>query len=159
MPIERIDTLDDPRVADFRDVPDGQRLRDGGAFVAEGRLVVRRLLQAERFRVRALLLTEARLEGVVRGLPVVADDLRIYLTSPRLLQHISGYNFHRGCLALGERPLSLGSDQLVAAAPAGRPLVVVERVGNADNVGGIFRNAAAFGSAGVLLSPGCCDPL
>ena len=36
---------------------------------------------------------------------------------------------------------------------------MIEQIGNADNVGGIFRNAAAFGAAGVLLSPGCCDPL
>jgi tRNA G18 (ribose-2'-O)-methylase SpoU len=32
-------------------------------------------------------------------------------------------------------------------------------VSNADNVGGIFRNVAAFGAGGVLLSPTCCDPL
>ena len=28
-----------------------------------------------------------------------------------------------------------------------------------DNVGGVFRNAAAFGADAVLLSPTCCDPL
>ena len=28
-----------------------------------------------------------------------------------------------------------------------------------DNVGSAFRNAAAFGAGGVLLSPTCCDPL
>ena len=38
-------------------------------------------------------------------------------------------------------------------------LVVLEGVTNADNVGGVFRNAAAFGAGGVLLSPTCCDPL
>jgi tRNA G18 (ribose-2'-O)-methylase SpoU len=36
--------------------------------------------------------------------------------------------------------------------------VILEGVSNADNVGGVFRNAAAFG-ASVLLSPACCDPL
>jgi tRNA G18 (ribose-2'-O)-methylase SpoU len=30
---------------------------------------------------------------------------------------------------------------------------------NADNVGGVFRNAAAFGADAVLLGPKCCDPL
>jgi tRNA G18 (ribose-2'-O)-methylase SpoU len=43
-------------------------------------------------------------------------------------------------------------------APA-RMLVVLEAVTNADNVGGVFRNAAAFRAGGVLLSPTCCDPL
>jgi tRNA G18 (ribose-2'-O)-methylase SpoU len=37
--------------------------------------------------------------------------------------------------------------------------VAVEGVANADNVGGIFRNALAFGAGGVLLSPTSCDPL
>jgi tRNA G18 (ribose-2'-O)-methylase SpoU len=38
-------------------------------------------------------------------------------------------------------------------------MIVLEGVSNADNVGGVFRNAAAFGAGGVLLSPTCCDPL
>ena len=36
---------------------------------------------------------------------------------------------------------------------------MLEGVSNADNVGGVFRNAAAFGAGGVVLSPTCCDPL
>ena len=46
MPIVRIDAHDDSRVADFRAVPDAQLLRERGVFVAEGRLVVQRLLEA-----------------------------------------------------------------------------------------------------------------
>src|SRR5262249_10954209 len=40
-----------------------------------------------------------------------------------------------------------------------RMIVVMEHVTNADNVGGVFRNAAAFAADGVILSPSCCDPL
>jgi tRNA G18 (ribose-2'-O)-methylase SpoU len=40
-----------------------------------------------------------------------------------------------------------------------RTLLVLDAVSNADNVGGIFRNASAFGADGVLLGPGSCDPL
>ena len=35
----------------------------------------------------------------------------------------------------------------------------IYRETDADNIGGVFRNAAAFGAGGVLLSPTCCDPL
>ena len=63
---------------------------------------------------------------------------------------------HRGCLALVHRPPSASVD---AVALASTLLVVLEGVSNADNVGGVFRNAAAFGADGVLLSPTCCDPL
>src|SRR5262249_23626855 len=37
-------------------------------------------------------------------------------------------------------------------------IVVMDGVTNADNVGGVFRNAAAFGADGVVLSPTTCDP-
>ena len=37
--------------------------------------------------------------------------------------------------------------------------MVLEGVTNADNVGGIFRCAAAFGAGGVVLGRGCVDPL
>ncbi len=37
-------------------------------------------------------------------------------------------------------------------------MAVLERVADADNVGGVFRNAEAFGVDAVLLSPGCGDP-
>ena len=112
-----------------------------------------------RFRLRALLLTEtahAHLSGQPHwdGL-----DIPIYVTSPSLLQDIGGYHFHQGCLGLAERPPDLPLPDVVEAVHPGRPLLVLERVGNPDNVGGIFRNAAALGADAVVLSPGCADPL
>ena len=38
-------------------------------------------------------------------------------------------------------------------------MVLLEGVTNADNVGAVFRNAAAFAAGAVLLTPACCDPL
>ena len=37
--------------------------------------------------------------------------------------------------------------------------MVLDAISNADNVGGVFQSAAAFGVDAVLLSPGNCDPL
>ena len=68
---------------------------------------------------------------------------------------ITGFNLHRGCLALVERPAAIAPCQILRDA---RTIVVLEGVANADNVGGVFRNVAAFGADGVLLSPTCCDP-
>ena len=47
----------------------------------------------------------------------------------------------------------------LAQLSAARRVVVLEDVGNPDNIGGIFRNALALGAECVLLSPRCCDPL
>ena len=37
--------------------------------------------------------------------------------------------------------------------------MVLMGIGNHDNIGGLFRNAAAFGVDAVLLDGACCDPL
>jgi len=38
-------------------------------------------------------------------------------------------------------------------------IVVLEGLNDHENIGALFRNAAAFGAAGVLLDPTCADPL
>ena len=146
--------LDDPLLADYRNVPDGQLLRGRGIFVAEGRLVVRRLLTGSRFAARSVLVTPAAYGGLA---DVLAErDVPAYVATQELLNGITGINMHRGCLAIGERGASMPRDSVVAAAS---PLVLLERVANPDNVGATFRNAAAFGAGGVLLDPACVDPL
>lgn len=155
----RIETLDDPRIADFTHIPDPVRLRAGGTFVAEGRLAVRRLIADRRFRVRALLVTPAAIGSLVDARGLEADIPPVYVASRALIKGIGGYDFHQGCLALADRPQPEPLTAVLGDSTSGRPIVVLERVGNPDNVGGIFRNAAAFGAAAVLLSPGCCDPM
>lgn len=158
-----IDSADDERVGDFRIVSDPALMRERGLFVAEGRLAVERLL-ASRFRPRALLLTAgalARLEPALaaRGGHDAAAGLDVHLADAAQLRRITGFRFHRGCLGLGERPARpAGADEWPPVAPR-RPLIVLDGVSNPDNVGSIFRNAAAFGAAGVVLSPACADPL
>ena len=96
------------------------------------------------------------------GRAVLADviarrpDLPVYVVPPPLMGGITGFNIHRGCLAIGERPRPSAWQDLVTGA---KTIVVLERVANADNVGGVFRNAAAFGAEAVLLDAVSTDPL
>src|SRR5262249_44635601 len=55
-----------------------------------------------------------------------------------------------------DRAAATPVERLVAGA---RRLAVLEGVGDHENLGALFRNAAAFGVDGVLLGPGCADPL
>jgi tRNA G18 (ribose-2'-O)-methylase SpoU len=206
MPIIPLGHPGDARIAEYRNVPDGVLLREKGLFVAEGRLVVRQLLTASRLQPQSLLVTEAALatlSDLLRAMP----DLPAYVAPQVVLNDIVGFNFHRGCLAIGARPRQMTVLELVNGPPAepseeeGQPpgsamssstmpgtarprefapgrrcaelkpgatkrhafavsrAVVLERVSNVDNVGGIFRSVAALGGHAVILGPGCGDPL
>jgi tRNA G18 (ribose-2'-O)-methylase SpoU len=126
--------------------------------VAEGRLVVRHLLASSRFETRSVLVSPAALEGLREAIEP-HPCLQVYVMPVDRLAALVGFNIHRGCLAIGARPPAVSvADWTRAAIPAGL-VVAAERVGNADNLGALFRNALAFGAGGILLSPGCCDPL
>jgi len=155
MAVERIDSANDPRLAAYRDLRDGELVRARGLFVAEGRIVVRRVIDDPRYRVQSVLVNDAALKDLESTLPLLAADVPVLVCGAGDLAAAAGYDVHRGCLALVHRPPPSTVDEIVAGA---RVLVVLEGVSNADNVGGVFRNAAAFGAA-VLLNPTCCDPL
>ena len=159
MTIESVGDLDDPRLADYRNVPDPALLAERGIFVAEGRLVVRALLTSGRFSVRSLLVTAAAKLSLEDALQSSGAGFPVYVASKTLMSGIVGFNVHRGCLAIGERPAESAVAAVLPPDGAKALAIVLERVANADNIGGIFRNAAAFGADAVLLSPGCCDPL
>ena len=155
MPLIRVNDPDDPRIAAYRNVPDHTLLTEQGLFVAEGRLVVRRLIESPRLATRSVMVTNTALVPL-RDLFDTREALPVYLVPQSVMNGITGFNLHRGSLALGERPRSCRWQEIVTG---GRRVVALERVGNADNVGSVFRSATAFGIDGVLLEPGCTDPL
>jgi len=144
------------RKDDYRAVADADLLRQRGVFVAEGRLVVERVLDDPRYRVQSMFLNEASWRALQPLVERCASDAPVFIGTAAEFRDITGIDFHRGCLALVERPPARPLDDLLAQRGT---LVVLEGVTDADNVGGIFRNAAAFGASGVIVSPTCCDPL
>jgi tRNA G18 (ribose-2'-O)-methylase SpoU len=156
--IATIDSLDDPRVASYRDIPDPELLRRHGVFVAEGRQVVRQLLASDHLETRSVLVSPAAREGL-RDTLDARPALPVFVMPADRLAALVGFNIHRGCLAIGVRPPPVGVAAWRQAAAGSGLLVAAERVGNADNLGALFRTALAFGTGGILLSPGCCDPL
>jgi tRNA G18 (ribose-2'-O)-methylase SpoU len=157
MMLERIRRTDDPRVALFRAVSDPDLARSHGVFVAEGRLVVRRVLEDPRYRIRSLLLNAAAHRDLEPLLARRDHTYPVLLCETGDFRAITGFHIHRGCLALVERPPATSADDVIAAAA--RCLLLLDGIANADNVGGVFRNGAAFGADAVLLSPDSCDPL
>jgi tRNA G18 (ribose-2'-O)-methylase SpoU len=151
---ERIDAPDDPRVADYAHVGDAAWLRDRGLFVVEGRLVLERLIQGGRFTLHSVLVTDASLDALAG--PLAAVRCPVYLAARNVMETLTGFDFHRGCLALAGREPADSSPPPLGRA---RRLLGIESVGNPDNVGGLFRVAEAFRADGVVLDPASGDPL
>jgi tRNA G18 (ribose-2'-O)-methylase SpoU len=156
VPVERVDDIRDPRLADYRlprDAPNRQR----GIFIAEGHLAVSQLLMSPRHATRSVLTTAAALKGLHAALDAT-PSVRVLVTSHEAIRRVVGFRFHRGCLAVGERGIPLEPAALIDP-PGPRALLVLEGLVDPENIGAAFRNALAFGADGVLLTPGCGDPL
>ena len=155
-----VDDPADERIADYRHLTDADLRRaveqpasGPGVFIAEGVLAIRRLLGSP-YRVRSVLVTPERLEQLRDDLAGV--DAPLYIAPRPVMDSVAGFPIHRGAVAAGERlPLPPPAELLAGA----RAVAVLEALNDHENVGVIFRAAAAFGIDAVLLSPQCCDPL
>jgi len=149
----RVDDLDLPALDVYRHLKDRHLKCRQGLFIAEGLEVVRRLLLSS-YRVHSVLLTPEKLERLAPDLPA---GVAVYLATVKQMQDLAGFTIHRGALACGVRPAPRSLDEVIAVGDAARLMVVLENICDAQNVGVIVRNAAAFGAGLVVLS-GCCDP-
>ena len=83
-------------------------------------------------------------------------DVQLIVADPEQIRAVTGYNFHRGCLALAYRHTpGIPFDELVMHSR----ILAIEGVGNPDNIGGLFRSALALGVGAVLLDSTAGDPL
>lgn len=150
--IIEINDPQDPRLTLYRDVKDRDLTGRDGLFMAEGKVVLERLFASKLAQTVSVLTTPGRLAGLAH-LP----DAPVYVVSQGVMDAVAGFPIHRGYLALGRYapPLTL------AEALAGEHvrILVLSGIANTDNMGGLMRNAAAFGVDAVILDATCCDPM
>jgi tRNA G18 (ribose-2'-O)-methylase SpoU len=169
-PLVVVDDADDPRLDLYRDLNDPagrmQLDADQSVFVVEGRLAVERLLASD-YTVRSLLVDDHQVSSADRLVTTTrARGAPVFVGTRAVVAGTVGFALHRGIVAVADRPSPTPGGRLLThaagtAAPGGvRPLVaVLEGLNDHENIGALFRNAAAFGVAGVLLDPTCADPL
>jgi tRNA G18 (ribose-2'-O)-methylase SpoU len=150
---------DDPRVAAYRDIRERDLVGRHGLFVAEGETVLRAFARDAPERVESLLIDPKRrdkLDAVFAGL---SEATPVYLVEQAVLDAVAGFHLHRGVLAIGRKPEPMSAEALLSRLEGRAVVLVLCGIANHDNMGGIFRNAAAFGVDGVVLDSDCCDPL
>ena len=150
---------DDPRLEEYKALTDAslrQQMEGDVVCIAEGALVVARLLRS-RYPMRSALIAEDKWRrlGALGG-ALVADPAPVYLVPFEVMYRVTGFPIHRGVLASATRLVQPRPEALWREATC---LAVLEGINDHENLGSIFRSAAALGVDGVLLDPTCCDPL
>lgn len=155
--IVEIDSADDPRLADYRDLRDVELRKhleaEHGLFLAEGEKVVRRAVEAG-YDARSFLMAPRWLDGLADVLE--RSDAPCYVLSEALAEEVTGFHVHRGALASLRRLPLPSVDEVLDGA---RSVLVLEDLVDHTNVGAILRSGAALGFDAVLLAPRCADPL
>ena len=154
-----ITDLHDPRIDVYRDIRERDLVGRDGLFVAEGKVVVEKLTDSDRHRLLSLLIASKRVDELQSVMSRLADDVPVYVASQTVIDAIAGFPLHRGILGIGRRTQTPTAAQLLAGCGQRASVLLLSGIANHDNMGGIFRNAAAFGVDAVLLDADCCDPL
>jgi tRNA G18 (ribose-2'-O)-methylase SpoU len=155
--ITSIDDPSDPRADDYRDLTTADRRPDRpggrGLVIGEGVVVVRRMIESP-YPLRSLFGVPRRLAELAPDL--AASDVPAYSTDAATMAQVVGFHLNRGVLAVADRAVRPDPAELVRDA---RLVAVLEGVNDHENLGALFRNAAALGVDAVLLGPRCSDPL
>lgn len=157
MRIERIDALDDPRLAFYTNLTDVSLRRlsepNTGLYLAESTKVIERALRAGHAPVSAITIEKwlPALEPLLDGF-----DVPVFVGDVDVLEALTGFELHRGALAAMTRPELPSVADVVRDA---RLVVILEDIRDHTNVGAIFRSVAALGADALLVTPECADPL
>ncbi len=154
-----INDLADKRLGAYLNIKERDLTGRQSRFIAEGKVVLRVLLQSAQFEAESLLITENKLAGMQDILSLCSSDVPVYMVSSAHMDQIAGFNVHRGILAVGKRKTPSDINRLIETLPENGLMLILCGISNHDNIGSIFRNAAAFEASCILLDETCCDPL
>jgi tRNA G18 (ribose-2'-O)-methylase SpoU len=155
--IQKVCSLDLPELAPYRTMRRSVEHEAQGIFIAEGEKVTRRLLES-RFTVVSVVLPEKWLEDFRPLLEARSEDFTVYLAEKELLESITGFSLFQGVLAVGKIPQIGSLDEILAKNQKPQLLVAVDELANAENLGALMRNCAAFGVQTLLVGETCSSP-
>src|SRR5437867_4395455 len=152
-----IASLEDPRLVAYRTMRRQFDHFEQELFVAEGEKVVRRLLESS-IPVISVLMPEPHLAQFRDLLQKRGEPITAFIAPKPTLEQLTGFSMYQGVLALAKVPSPPALDDVLAASATPRLLVALDGLSNADNLGVVVRNAAAFGVHGFILSQTCAPP-
>lgn len=156
--LQHIESLDLPALAPYRTMRRPVEHVHQGIFVAEGEKVVRRLLKNPRFEVVSALLPPQWVETYKPLLQARQESIEVFVADKKVLQDLTGFSFYQGVLAVGRIPPQPDLEGVLNAALPPHLLVAADGLANAENIGALARNCAAFGVQALIVGETCSTP-
>ncbi|EJF89227.1 TrmH family RNA methyltransferase [Bartonella tamiae] len=154
-----INDVHDLRLAPYRSIKEKDLIGRQNQFIAEGKVVLNVLMESQRFALQSMLIVESKLKTLKPLLEHYKPKCPIYFVPQNVMDHVAGFHVHRGILGLGEKILATNLSDFLQKVTQNALLIVLCGISNHDNMGAIFRNAAAFGANGIIIDKTSCDPL
>ncbi len=155
--VHRINSFDLPELAPYRTLRYQMEQRNQGIFVAEKIKVVRQLFRSQ-LPVVSVLLPEKWLATVEQDLAHRPEVIPAFVAEKALLEQLTGYTLYQGVMAVGKVPPPLTLETILKIAPHPLLLVAADGVNNAQNMGVLTRNCAAFAAGALITGETCCSP-
>jgi len=150
----RIDMIDDPRIARYRNVRDRVLRKDGERFIIEGLRLLERAAAAG-IRCESVLTEPRQLDAVQ---PFLSPETKLFLADREVMTRIAGLAIHTGVLSIGIRPRPIALETLINPPNKPTTLLIAPHLKETANLGALIRVAAAFSADGLVIGPACCDP-
>jgi tRNA G18 (ribose-2'-O)-methylase SpoU len=155
--IQHIDSFELPELAPYRTLRYQFDHRQQGIFVAEGEKVVRRLIESH-LNVVSVMLPQKWLPEFERCLAHRTEDIRVFVGEKELLEQLTGFSMYQGVLAVGKVPAQPSLESLLQTGKHPPLLLAADELANAQNMGVLVRNCAAFAAHALLVGETCCSP-
>lgn len=155
--VQKISDLDLPELQPYRTLRRQEEHRRERIFVAEGEKTLHRLLQSS-FAVVSVLLTAEWLQIFEPHLQRRLETIYAYVAEKSLLEKLTGFTMFQGVMAVAKIPPALSLEEIIENATTPKLFVATDGVSNAENLGTLVRNCAAFSVQGLLISKNSSSP-
>ena len=161
-PVIHIDSSDDSRLDVYARLTDNQ-LRNRldptrGVMICESHFVIETALSAG-CRPLSFLANTSHTDNIlqiVEKFHSLSDDVPIFILPDEQLTQLIGYKMNRGVLCAMRRPQGASLEEILSTS---KHIAVLEDLVDVNNVGAVFRSAAALNVDAVILTAKCADNL
>ena len=157
MAFKLFDTYNPSEVDDFRSLKGKAGLFEKGLFIAESPKIVRKIFESD-LTIESAFLTPEYYAEFRESFEAHHSEIKIFLAPKTEMEQVVGYSLHQGVMLAVKIPES--RSLLFAARSWPEPFLAIalDGIADAENMGAIIRNAAAFAVHAILLDSRSCNP-